>query len=410
MLSAPPPATTIMGTEADSFLGMTSLRKQRAFAAGRRGGRCLILLAPGKLNDSFPAVNPHQRLSLFHPNQTMFIRKLAALLGVAVFLSACTPPAEETLLSGMTQGTTYHIKFVAPPKTDLPAVKGEIENAFAAIDAGLSNYREDSEISRLNQQKTTEWLDVAPEIVRLVAIAKFVHGKSAGCYDLTVKPLLQAWGFFKHEGVVPADEQLAEILTYVGMDKIELDAERNRLRKLDPRVEIDLSSIAQGHTIGVVAGLLEQRGIHDYLAEIGGEMKVKGRKANGQPWRVAIEKPVPDMRAVQRIVAVPPERPLAIMTSGGYRNFFESGGKTYSHIINPKTGKPVEHHLLAVSVIHADPTWADAWSTALQCLGDKDGPAVAERENLEALFITGEGETLSLHETLSPRLAADPLL
>lgn len=363
----------------------------------------------GTLNDSLSAVNPHAAL-LFSPNETMPIRLFAALLGVAVLLSACTPPPEETLFSGMTQGTTYHIKLVAPPKTDLPALKAEIDSALAAVNLGLSNYREDSEISRLNQQKTSEWLDASPELIRLVAIAKVVHGKSAGCYDLTVKPLLQAWGFFKHEGVVPTDTQLAEILTYVGMDKIELDEEHNRLRKLDPRVEIDLSSIGQGHTIGVVADLLERHAIHNYLAEIGGEMKVKGRKANGQSWRVAIEKPVPEQRAVQRIVAVPPERPLAIMTSGSYRNFFESGGKTYSHIVDPRTGKPVEHHLLAVSVIHDDPTWADAWSTALQCLGDKEGPAVAERENLEALFITGEGETLSLHETLSPRLAADPLL
>ena len=340
----------------------------------------------------------------------MPIRPFAALLGFAVILSACQAAPEEALFSGMTQGTTYHIKFVAPPKTDLPALKTEIDSALAAVDLGLSNYREDSEISRLNRQKTSEWLDASVELIRLVAIAKAVHGKSEGCYDLTVKPILQAWGFFKHEGVVPTEGQLAEILTYVGMDKIELDEEHHRLRKLDPRVEIDLSSIGQGHTIGVVADLLEKHGIHDYLAEIGGEMKVKGHKANGQSWRVAIEKPVPDQRTVQRIVAVPPDRSLAIMTSGGYRNFFESGGKTYSHIVDPRTGKPVEHHLLAVSVIHDDPTWADAWSTALQCLGDKDGPVVAELENLEALFITGEGETLSLHETLSPRLAADPLV
>lgn len=340
----------------------------------------------------------------------MPILPYVALLGVAALLSACKPAPEETLFSGMTQGTTYHIKFVAPPQTDLPALKAEIDSAFAAVDLALSNYREDSEISRLNREKTSEWLNASPVLIHLVAIAKIVHGKSGGCYDLTVKPVLQAWGFFKHEGVVPLDAQLAEILTYVGMDKIELDEEHHRLRKLDPRVEIDLSSIGQGHTIGVVADLLERHGIHDYLVEIGGEMKVKGHKANGQFWRVAIEKPVPDQRAVQRIVAVPPDRPLAIMTSGGYRNFFESDGKTYSHIVDPRTGRPVEHHLLAVSVLHDDPTWADAWSTALQCLGEKDGPAVAERENLEALFITGEGETLSLHETLSPRLAADPLL
>jgi thiamine biosynthesis lipoprotein len=135
-------------------------------------------------------------------------------------------------------------------------------------------------------------------------------------------------------------------------------------------------------------------------------MKVKGRKANGDLWKIAIEKPTPFTREVQTIIAIHQENGVAVMTSGTYRNFFEQQGQVYSHIIDPKTGKPVTHHLLSVTVLHDDPVWADAWSTALLCLGEEEGFKAAEAEKLRALLIYGENR--ELRERLSSEMAKDP--
>jgi thiamine biosynthesis lipoprotein len=323
----------------------------------------------------------------------MKLRSLAALTAVLA-LTACQQPAE-TPLSGSIQGTTYHIKMVLEGIQVTPEqVKADVEEVFRNVDEKLSNWREDSEISRFNRQKTTDWVSVSPEIIRLVAIGQEVHAKTQGCYDLTVKPIFDLWGFAKHDEKVPEQADIDQVLAHIGMDKLEIDAEHHRLRKKDPEIQVSLDSIAQGFTVGAVAERLEQRGVRNYLAEIGGEMKVKGRKANGAAWRVAIEKPTPMAREVQRIVDLHEEQGSAVMTSGTYRNFFESSGKTYSHILNPKTGRPVAHSLLSTTVLHPDPTWADAWSTALLCVGETEGARIAEAEHLKALFIYRDGEQL----------------
>lgn len=321
------------------------------------------------------------------------------LASVLAILAACRPVNEEIALAGAVQGTMYHVKLV-PPETPIdPAeLQRAIEAVYEDIDRKLSNYREDSEISLLNRQETTDWLKVSPEIAELVAIAREVHTKSNGCYDLTVKPLFDLWGFSRHQNRVPSNAEIDALLPHVGMDKLEVDLAGQRIRKKDPMLRIDLSSIAQGYTVGRAATLLEARGIGNYLVEIGGEMRVKGRKANGSAWRVAIEKPLPHTRQVERILEVQEQSGVAIMTSGTYRNFFQEGGKQYSHILDPKTGRPVTHRLLSVTVWHRDPTWADAWSTALLCLGETGGYRIAEQEGLKALFISQEnGEPKEYH-------------
>jgi len=326
-------------------------------------------------------------------------------LFLTLSLSGCGNAPGELELEGLAQGTSYHIKFVPAEDTDANALHREIDAVLAKIDVQLSNYRDDSEASRFNQQQSTDWVTVSPALPELVSIAQVVHGKSRGCYDLTVKPLLEAWGFFKHEERIPSDEEIIAAKAKIGLDKIEADSKGGRLRKKDGAVQIDFSSIGQGYSIGQVAALLESRGITNYLLEIGGEMKVRGKKADGAHWRVAIEKPVPGRHEMQRIIEVPADRAMAIMTSGSYRNFFESGGKIYSHIISPSTGTPVAHHLLSVSVLHDDPTWADAWSTALLCLGEKEGPQLAAAEGLKAFFIYGEDGALK--EIASPALSQE---
>jgi thiamine biosynthesis lipoprotein len=332
-------------------------------------------------------------------------RSLTLLM--AGLLAACQQGPKEIQISGSVQGTTYHIKAVtdAPAET-IAELQKQVEAAFADIDMKLSNYRADSEISRFNDRSSTEWATVSPEITGLVEIAKAVHAKSQGCYDLTVKPLFDLWGFSRHQPRVPEPAEVDALMPHIGLDKVTVDVAENRLRKQDPAIRIDLSSIAQGYTVAEVAKILESRGIQDYMAEIGGEMKVRGRKANGEDWRIAVEKPTPLTREVQRILSLHQQAGVAVMTSGTYRNFFEQGGQVYSHIINPKTGKPVNHKLLSVTVLHQDPTWADAWSTALLCLGEEEGYETAEAEGLRALFIYGENKELK--EKISPALAREP--
>jgi len=334
--------------------------------------------------------------SIFRLMHTM---KSFLLILLTLPLLACQKEPE-TSLSGSIQGTTWHLKMVTGENPITPEeIKTDVEAIFRLIDEQLSNWREDSEITRFNRQQTTEWQPVSATLIHLLTVARNIHDRTGGCYDLTVKPLFELWGFAKHEQTVPDQAAIDQVLTHVGMDKLEIDPVGRRLRKLDPQLEVSLDSIAQGYTVAVVAQSLEDRGIQDYLAEIGGEMKVKGHKADGTPWRVAVEKPNPMAREVQRVLDLNEAAGTAVMTSGTYRNFFESGGKSYSHIINPRTGMPVSHNTLSTTVLHEDPTLADAWSTALLCLGEEEGARIADQEQLRVLFIVRDGE--QLHERMS---------
>ena len=324
----------------------------------------------------------------------------------ALALSGCQQ-ARETLIEGEIQGTTYHIKMVLDKsRPDINTLREAITASFQKVDEQMSNWRDDSEIARLNQNTATGKIPVSPELYGLLLKAREVYERSGGCYDVTVKPLVDAWGFAKHENRVPNRDEIARILPNIGMNLLKIEATDPAVTKLNPAIKIDLASIGQGYTVSVVADLLEHYGITNYLAEIGGEMKVKGKKADGSAWRVAIEKPTPFKREVQKVMEIHQQTGTAIMTSGTYRNFFESGGKAYSHIINPKTGEPVTHNLLSTTVLHDDPTMADAWSTALLCLGEVDGKAIAEREHLRAMFIYHEGTELK--EDMTTAMSREP--
>lgn len=330
--------------------------------------------------------------------------KLRSLLPLALTacaaLTGCQNPSE-TVVSGASQGTTWHIKMVLKDASlSAEEIRGDADAVFRHVDERLSNWRNDSEISRFNQSKDMDWHSVSPEIILLTTLAHEIYEKTHGCFDLTVKPLFDLWGFARHELKVPAPNEIAQIRTHIGMDKLEIDPALGRMRKKDPAIEISMDSIAQGYTVSVLSQLLENRGIQDYLVEIGGEMKVKGHKADGSAWRVAIEKPTPMTREIQRVLELSSSSGVAVMTSGTYRNFQESGGQTYSHIIDPRTGAPVTHRLLSTTVLHDDPTLADAWSTALLCMGEIEGSKLAESEHLRTLFIYREADLLK--EQMSP--------
>jgi len=328
----------------------------------------------------------------------MKIKWLFTVSLIAFALSGCQKSPRESELSGEAQGTTYHIKLVLDgTSTSLEEARREVSATLAEIDAQMSNYREDSEISRINRQERSNWLLVSKEIAELLSIAHTVYERSDGCYDLTVKPLFDLWGFSNHQNRVPAQDEIADLLPTVGMHLLEVDVVNQRIRKKNPKLKIDLSSIAQGYSVGVIARRLEALGIKNYLVEIGGEMMVKGHKSNGDNWRVAIQTPTPLTREIEKIIDVREQQGIAIMTAGTYQHFFEENGQIYSHILNPKTGRPVTHHLRSVTVMHDDPAWADAWDTALLCVGEEEAARIAEAEQLKVLLIYDDGSKLTEH-------------
>lgn len=317
---------------------------------------------------------------------------LPAFFLLACTLFACTPRPELIKLEGFAQGTTYHISYFGG-EVDQETLQARVNREFTRIDEALSNYRPDSAIEAFNATPGTEPLAVDAELVELVELARQVQKASDGCYDLTIKPLFDLWGFKKESFTPPDEAALAQTLALVGLDKLEtLDG--THLRKQIPGLRIDVSSLGQGYSVGRMAAILEQAGVDNYLVEIGGELQVRGKKPDGSPWRIALEKPLPNQRKLHKIVAFDDGQTRALMASGTYRHYFDQDGKRYSHILDARSGKPIEHATVSVAVLHPDPTLADAWSTALLCLGSKAGLSVADRHYIAALFIDQSGDEL----------------
>lgn len=323
------------------------------------------------------------------------ILRTALVASLILLASACSKTPEPSKISGYAQGTTYNLTFELPATTtaDVAAIEKAVNDEFARMDLALSNYRDDSKIEIFNAQKTTDVLEADAELVALVEAARTVHRASHGCYDLTIKPLFDLWGFKKDEFNPPSDEDLAQTMAVIGLDNLET-VDATHLRKHIPDLRIDVSSIGQGYAVGQIVKLLEQYGVENYLVEIGGELKINGKKSSGEPWRIAMEKPLPNERKMHKIVSFDSGAPMALMASGTYRHYFDSNGKRYSHILDARTGKPVEHNTVSVAILHPDPTIADAWSTALLCMGSSEGLKVANENNLAVLFIDQQGDEL----------------
>jgi FAD:protein FMN transferase len=313
------------------------------------------------------------------------------ILVASIALWACTPTPEVKKLSGEAQGTTYHISFWSEKPSDTAAIDKLIKDELARLDVEISNYRPDSRIEKFNATDSSEPLETTPEIIGLIETARMVSEASEGCYDLTIKPLFDLWGFKTDKLNIPSKETLQATLQQVGFKQINI-MDATHIQKLNPKLRIDLSSIAQGYSVGRIVSLLEQQGINNYLVEIGGELQTRGKKPDGNAWRVAIEKPISSERTMHKVLTIQRTEPLAVMTSGTYRHYFDKDGKRYSHILDAKTGSPVDHTTVSVTVLHDNPTLADAWSTAMLCLGKQRGLDVANKASIAVLFIEQQGE------------------
>lgn len=317
--------------------------------------------------------------------------QLSWWLAVA-WLAGCGGPDEGggaarlLALQGRTMGTTYTVTLATPPRhLDFEALQRAIDAELALINSLMSTYDPDSELSRFNRFHATDWFPVADALALVADAAWQISVLSDGAFDATVGHLVNLWGFGAESGQrsFPSDAALAAAMALTGYEKLEVRCHPPALRKREPALVLDLSGIAKGYAVDRLAELLDQHGIGHYLVEIGGELRASGRHPE-RPWRVAIERPDARTREVFRVVDL---QDIGMATSGDYRNFFERDGVLYSHTINPRTGRPVDHSLASVSVLDASAMRADALATALLVLGPDAGLAFAEKHDIQALFI-----------------------
>lgn len=311
---------------------------------------------------------------------------------INITLSSCSKhlPVIKNI-NGKTMGTTYSVMLVSTPDENmsLDELKLKIDKRLQEINQLMSTYIADSELSLLNLSPAAEKKELSDETLFVIKRAVELHALSHGMLDITVGPLVNLWGFGPEQrpNKTPSAESIDEVRKYVGIDKFTLEG-KNIVKQHD-KVYIDLSTIAKGYAVDQISELLLDLSIDNFLVEIGGEMRVSGTKPNHQNWFIAIEKPISGQRAVQKTLSV---TDAAIASSGDYRNYFEEDGKRYSHLINPNTAMPIGHNLVSVTVVANTAIDADGLATALIVLGAEKGLALAEKENIAALFISKDGD------------------
>lgn len=318
--------------------------------------------------------------------------RLVIVLVIAAVAGCDGPGGGNEPLHGRTMGTVYQVQTACESRP--PDLAAAIATLLEDIDAQMSTYREDSLLSRLNRAPSGEWLDASPELLDVLEPAQTLSELSAGAFDVTVGPLVNLWGFGPDGAPdsIPAPSEVAAARNRVGYQHLELrrPAQLRKQREL----YIDLSAIAKGYAVDRMAHLLLGQGCENFLVEIGGELRVHGRKSGGAAWRIGVESPDPEvLGGVLRVVQTAQTEGIAMATSGDYRNFLELGGQRFTHTIDPRTGAPVAHRLASVTVLHGSTLWADGFATLLNVMGPTEGFDLAEREHLAALFVerTDEG-------------------
>lgn len=323
---------------------------------------------------------------------------VAILLGLVIGLGG-----DSTLqITGPTMGTSYAVTLHRLPEgIDLGTLRTDIDRILVRINDQMSTYQDNSELSRFNQNATTEWVDVSPELFTVVDAAVHVSRITHGAFDVTVGGLVNLWGFGPSipTTIIPRDAAISEAMQVMGYEHLHLNTSRPALRKDVPELYVDLSGIAKGYAVDQIARHLDSVGITNYLVEIGGELRARGERQNGMAWEVVIERPIPLVRETYRTIVL---RNRAIATSGDYRNYIEREGKRFSHTINPNTGKPITHNLASVTVVDSLAMKADALATGLMVLGPDAGYDVAVQENVAALFLVKHED--GFREKVTPAL------
>lgn len=325
--------------------------------------------------------------------------RILSLFSILSFLFACAPNQQTARnyiqLQGNAQGTTFQILYYDSLQRDFSA---QVDSLLKQMDISLSTYVPQSIISRVNKNDTTVILD--EHFTKVFNRAQEIAFISNGAFDITVAPLVNAYGFgfTKKENV---DSLLIDsLLQFVGYQKVKI--ENGKLIKEKPQMQLDFNAIAQGYSVDVIANFLEEKAVSDYLVEIGGELRCKGVNAKGNYWNIGIDKPIEnaEKREMQTIVSL---KNKAMATSGNYRKFYEAGGKKYSHTLNPKTGWPVKHQLLSATVLADDAMTADAFATVFMVMGNDETLKFLENHkelNIQVYLIYQENGELKIFSTI----------
>ena len=325
------------------------------------------------------------------------LRKWLFCLCVAFLLAACGVVETPLKLAGQTMGTTWHVTLIAPAGFFVDDIEPKIEDILDRVNADMSTYQSDSLIVRFNRQAPDVWFPVTHDFLQVLETALDIGERSGYAYDVTVAPLVDIWGFGAADAAImpPSKDAIESALDRVGQDRLQLDTEHGRIMQREA-VSLDFSSLAKGFAVDRIAEMLQQQGIDRFMVEVGGEMRLSGLSARGDLWRIAIERPDTGPRSLAQPISL---TDVAIATSGDYRNFFQLDGQRYSHMIDPRTGWPVAHDLVSVTVVHPSCTVADAWATALAVIGADRAMALAQEQALAVYFIRRVGDKLIHNHT-----------
>lgn len=291
-------------------------------------------------------------------------------------------------------GTRFGVAIVTASTFDQTGLQEEIRATLEDIDQHFSTYRPDAELAGINRAESTEWLPVSPTLCKAVDDALLLSIATAGAFDITVGPLVNLWGFGPDpsRAAPPTDESIDEARSATGHERLHTDCSKPAIRKESSNLKIDLSGYAKGLAADEVANILDQQGMQNYLVEIGGDLRARGHNVRNEDWRIAIESPDQRGGTVEKIIHI---SDLSVATSGDYRNYFEHEGRRFSHTIDPRTGRPVTHELMSVTVLAPGAAFADAMATALMVLGLDAGSALAEQERIAAYFLYRDGSEVS---------------
>ncbi len=323
----------------------------------------------------------------------------ALVIFQGLFFESCALKEDSSVkfFQGETMGTSYSVKYVVSHEKDVNSVylKTKVDEALLSFNLKVSTYIHDSEISVFNESMANHWYKVSYEFYDIVKTAKDIWKKTNGQYDISVAPLVNLWGFGpeKSRKTPPNSQEVEVALKNIGLDQLHL-REGEFLKKDKEALHLDLSSIAKGYGVDLIGRLLERNGVLNYMVEIGGEVFVKGKKGK-EDWKIGITFPQKNIKN-SRVAEILKLTNMAMATSGDYRNFFEENGKSYSHTIDVKSGYPVQFPLTSVTVIDPEScARADAWATALMALVPIEGPKIAQKYNIAALFLIKEKTSLA---------------
>ena len=314
--------------------------------------------------------------------------------GLAFFMTGCGQESTvqskpEIHITGSTMGTYYSIKVADNVISDAAKFQAEVDVLLERVNDQMSTYRPDSELSRFNQHHSSTPVVVSRDTARVITEAIHIGRESQGALDVTVGPLVNLWGFGpdKRPTKIPSEELITQTRQKTGLGNLHVitSVDADTLQKDIPDLYVDLSAIAKGFGVDKVAEYLESLGARNYLVEIGGELRINGVNGKGHPWRVAIEKPTANAGSVQEVI-VPGDNGVA--TSGEYRNYYEMDGQRFSHTIDPRTGKPIQHRMVSVTVIHPSCMTADGLATVFMVMGPEKSLAYAKERGLAIFVIT----------------------